>query len=83
MLLPETEQAAVPPSTKEAPGIDVLASILLPLAGPEEYDLDVGFKPTSEVTSTDVVQFTLRTLKNSPPRCNCSHPTKSGNEMKP
>lgn len=43
MLLPETERAAVPPSTKEASGIDVLPAVLLPLAGPEEFDLDVGF----------------------------------------
>lgn len=41
MLLPETERAAVPPSTNEAPGVDVLPTILLPLAGPEEFDLDV------------------------------------------
>lgn len=40
MLLPETERAAVPPSTKEASGVDVLPAILLPLAGPEEFDLD-------------------------------------------
>lgn len=42
MLLPETERAAVPPSTEEAPGIDALPAILLPLVGPEEFDLDVG-----------------------------------------
>jgi len=41
ILLPETERAAVPPSTKEAPGIEALPAILLPLAGPEEFDLDV------------------------------------------
>ena len=42
MFLPETERASVPPSTKEAPGIDALPAILLPLAGPEEFDVDVG-----------------------------------------
>ncbi|KAF9649195.1 DUF383-domain-containing protein [Thelephora ganbajun] len=40
MLLPETEQVAVSPSTKEAPGIDTLPAILLPLVGPEGFDLD-------------------------------------------
>ena len=66
MLLPETEQVAVPPSTKEAPGIDALPSILLPLAGPEEYDLDVGFKQISKATFTDVVRFTLQDLEKLP-----------------
>jgi len=42
MLLPDTERAVVPPSTKEAPGIDTLPAILLPLAGSEEFDVDVG-----------------------------------------
>ena len=42
MLLPEVERVAVTPSTKEAPGIDALPAILLPLAGPEEIGLDVG-----------------------------------------
>ena len=42
MLLPEAERVAVAPSTKEAPGIDTLPAILLPLAGPEEFCLDVG-----------------------------------------
>ena len=32
---------SVPPSTVLAPGIDALPYLLLPLAGPEEYDLDV------------------------------------------
>ena len=42
MLLPEAERVAVAPSSKEAPGIDTLPAILLPLAGPEEFCLDVG-----------------------------------------
>lgn len=41
MLFPESEKVAVPPSDVEAPGIDMLAYLLLPLAGPEEYDLEV------------------------------------------
>lgn len=41
MLSLESARAAVPPSTVEAPGMDVLPYILLPLAGPEEFDLEV------------------------------------------
>jgi hypothetical protein len=41
MLAPETAHVAVPPSTEPAPGIDVLPRLLLPLAGPEEFDIDV------------------------------------------
>ncbi|KAF9054634.1 hypothetical protein BJ165DRAFT_1600769 [Panaeolus papilionaceus] len=40
LLTPESEQVAVPPSTTTAAGIDALPYILLPLAGPEEFDLD-------------------------------------------
>ncbi|KAL5537031.1 HGH1 [Sanghuangporus sanghuang] len=40
ILLPDTEFVAVPPSTITAPGINALPYILLPLAGPEEYDLE-------------------------------------------
>lgn len=40
ILSPETEQVAVRPSTITAPGIDALPYLLLPLAGPEEFDLD-------------------------------------------
>ena len=41
MLTPESENVAVPPSKVEAHGIDVLPYLLLPLAGPEEFDLEV------------------------------------------
>ena len=41
LLTEDTEKVAVPPSTVEAPGINALPYILLPLAGPEEYDLEV------------------------------------------
>ncbi|KZT25139.1 DUF383-domain-containing protein [Neolentinus lepideus HHB14362 ss-1] len=40
MLVPESETASVPPSTVDAPGMDALPYILLPLAGPEEFDLE-------------------------------------------
>lgn len=42
MLSSEIERVAVPPSTIVAPGIGVVPNVLLPLAGPEEYDLEVG-----------------------------------------
>jgi hypothetical protein len=41
MLSPDTETTTIPPSKVEAPGIDALPYILLPLAGPEEFDLEV------------------------------------------
>ncbi|EAU90089.1 cytoplasmic protein [Coprinopsis cinerea okayama7 len=40
ILTPETEQVAVKPSKVLAAGVDALPYILLPLAGPEEFDLD-------------------------------------------
>ena len=41
LLSPETERIAIPPSAVSAPGMDILTYLLLPLAGPEEFDLDV------------------------------------------
>ncbi|KAK2462246.1 hypothetical protein APHAL10511_005742 [Amanita phalloides] len=40
LLSPESIHIAVPPSNILAPGIDVLPYLLLPLAGPEEFDLE-------------------------------------------
>jgi Domain of unknown function (DUF384)/Domain of unknown function (DUF383) len=40
ILSPDSETVLVPPSNLSAPGIDALQHILLPLAGPEELDLD-------------------------------------------
>ncbi|TFK51992.1 DUF383-domain-containing protein [Heliocybe sulcata] len=40
LLAPETELVHVPPSTVPSPGMDALPYILLPLAGPEEFDLE-------------------------------------------
>ncbi|KAJ7483298.1 hypothetical protein FB451DRAFT_1234021 [Mycena latifolia] len=39
-LSPDSTNVSVPPSTSVAPGIDALPYILLPLAGPEEFDLE-------------------------------------------
>jgi hypothetical protein len=41
LLSPETSKVAITPPSIEAPGIDALPYILLPLAGPEELDLEV------------------------------------------
>lgn len=41
ILLPESELVAVPPSSTAAPAINALPYILLPLAGPEDLDLEV------------------------------------------
>lgn len=41
LLSPDTTSVNIPPSTIEASGIDVLPYLLLPLAGPEEYELEV------------------------------------------
>ncbi|RDB23378.1 Protein HGH1 [Hypsizygus marmoreus] len=40
ILSPESIKVSVPPSSIEAPGMDALQYILLPLAGPEEFDLE-------------------------------------------
>jgi hypothetical protein len=42
LLTPDKSKVAVAPSKVEAPGIDVLPYLLLPLAGPEEFDLEVS-----------------------------------------
>lgn len=41
MLLEDTEKVTISPSDVQAPGINMLPYLLLPLAGPEEYDLEV------------------------------------------
>ena len=40
MLSPDTTSVAVPPSEEKAPGMNCLPYILLPLAGPEEFDIE-------------------------------------------
>ncbi|KZS94384.1 DUF383-domain-containing protein [Sistotremastrum niveocremeum HHB9708] len=40
LLSPEEDLVSVPPSTVKAPGINILQYLLLPLAGPEELDID-------------------------------------------
>ncbi|TFK25130.1 cytoplasmic protein [Coprinopsis marcescibilis] len=40
ILSPESERVVVQPSKVAAPGIDAVPYLLLPLAGPEEFDLD-------------------------------------------
>ncbi|KAI0339412.1 DUF383-domain-containing protein [Trametopsis cervina] len=57
LLSPETEKVAAPPSNIEAPGIDMLPYLLLPLAGPEEFDLD------AQELLPDALQFLPATKK--------------------
>ncbi|KAL5633166.1 hypothetical protein ACGC1H_003605 [Rhizoctonia solani] len=60
MLKPEDEMVAIPPSTEKGKGMNLLSFLLLPLAGPEEFDLeDVDKLPTS-------VQFLPDTKKREP-----------------
>ncbi|EPT00980.1 hypothetical protein FOMPIDRAFT_1049223 [Fomitopsis schrenkii] len=63
LLSPESERVAVLPSTVEAPGMDILPAVLLPLAGPEEFDLEdqeklpaaLQFLPASKTREPDPV----------------------------
>ncbi|EUC59763.1 cytoplasm protein, putative [Rhizoctonia solani AG-3 Rhs1AP] len=60
MLKPEDETVAIPPSTEEGKGMNLLSFLLLPLAGPEEFDLeDVDKLPAS-------IQFLPDTKKREP-----------------
>ncbi|KAF9461493.1 hypothetical protein BDZ94DRAFT_1283435 [Collybia nuda] len=62
LLSPDNSKVAVPPSTVAAPGIDVLPYLLLPLAGPEEFDLEdqeklpdaLQFLPPTKTRELDV-----------------------------
>jgi hypothetical protein len=60
ILAPESQTVLVPPSNLPAPGIDVLQHILLPLAGPEEFDLDV------QEQLPDALQFLPQTKRREP-----------------
>ncbi|KAF9523371.1 hypothetical protein CPB83DRAFT_862976 [Crepidotus variabilis] len=61
MLSPESEQVALPPVKEPGPGIDVLPHLLLPLAGPEEFELDdqekllepLQFLPSTKTRESD------------------------------
>ncbi len=50
----------VPPSNIPAPGIDALPHILLPLAGPEEFDLD------AQEQLSEALQFLPQTKQREP-----------------
>ncbi|KAF5383646.1 hypothetical protein D9615_003823 [Tricholomella constricta] len=60
ILSPEEIKVAVPPSTTEAPGIDALPYLLLPLAGPEEFDLE------DQEKLPDALQFLPSTKTREP-----------------
>jgi hypothetical protein len=42
ILSPDSVVVSISPSKTTAPGIDALSYILLPLAGPDEFDLEVS-----------------------------------------
>jgi Domain of unknown function (DUF384)/Domain of unknown function (DUF383) len=60
ILTPESQSALVPPSNLSAPGIDALQHILLPLAGPEEFDLD------AQEQLPEALQFLPQTKRREP-----------------
>ncbi|KAI0085759.1 hypothetical protein BDY19DRAFT_895974 [Irpex rosettiformis] len=60
ILSPDTEKVAISPSTVEAPGINMLPYLLLPLAGPEEFDLD------AQELLPDALQFLPANKKREP-----------------
>lgn len=45
MLKPEDEMVSISPDTSLGKGMGILSFILLPLAGPEEFDLEVRLFP--------------------------------------
>ncbi|KAJ7493163.1 hypothetical protein B0H11DRAFT_2156243 [Mycena galericulata] len=61
ILSPDSSNVSVPPSSSVAPGIDALPYLLLPLAGPEEFDLEdqeklpdaLQFLPPTKVREPD------------------------------
>ncbi|KAJ7065408.1 hypothetical protein C8F01DRAFT_744965 [Mycena amicta] len=60
ILSPDSESVSVAPSTSTAPGVDALPYILLPLAGPEELDLE------DQEKLPDVLQFLPPTKVREP-----------------
>lgn len=60
ILTPESQTVLVPPSRFLAPGINALQHILLPLAGPEEFDLD------AQEQLPDELQFLPQTKQREP-----------------
>jgi len=60
ILTPESQSVLVPPSSIPASGIGALQHILLPLAGPEEFDLD------AQEQLPDALQFLPQTKQREP-----------------
>jgi uncharacterized protein DUF384/uncharacterized protein DUF383 len=60
ILTPDSQSVLIPPSSLSAPGIDALQHILLPLAGPEEFDLD------AQEQLPDALQFLPHTKQREP-----------------
>lgn len=68
----EDKQVMVPPSTVSAPGVNVLFAILLPLAGPEEFDLEVELIQLDTFMKPDPTKR-RRIKKIYRSRCNSCH----------
>lgn len=70
---------ASPSNKAEAPGVNALASILLPLAGPEEFDIDVGHQPSlppsSRLLALNGCSLSSSTMNNR--TSTSSHPSSS------
>lgn len=69
----------MPPSTVAAPGIDILPYVLLPLAGPEEFDLEVrSCLLIARIQATGIVTCHADRIKSfSQPPCNSFRRTRS------
>jgi hypothetical protein len=80
MLSPETAQVAVSPSKVLAPGIDALPYLLLPLAGPDEFDLEVSLAVPVSWKTTNTA---LRTKKSCYHLSNSSPQRRSASQIHP
>ncbi|KAF8184421.1 hypothetical protein BJ912DRAFT_974782, partial [Pholiota molesta] len=68
ILSPESDLVAVPPSKVTAPGINALPYLLLPLAGPEELDLE------DQEKVPELLQFLPSTKQREPdPKIRLTH----------
>lgn len=69
----------MPPSTVAAPGIDILPYVLLPLAGPEEFDLEVrSCLPIARIHASRIITCHVDRIKSfSQPPCSSFRRTRS------
>jgi hypothetical protein len=81
LLAAETQVVAIQPGDPTAVGIDVLPRILLPLAGPEEFDLEV--RQSTVIMLFGHSDYTNRIWRSSTRHCRCFRPTKSVSQTRP